>query len=293
MIVVRDLGQGERLTLGAGGGSDWIRSSNLGDHSYQRGHGFAEWQWTMGARAMAQTGLRFDSASTFGRSWSPSAGAGIWITPELRLRTSVARAFRVPTFTELYYHDPANLGTPDLRSERGWSLDGGLDWARAGWTIAVSPFVRWDSDVIDWVRPTPADLWRSTNVRDVTTHGFEGSVAKRWSAALVRVYYAGLDVDAPSLGQLSKYVLEYARHSSGVSIATPIGGGLRLAMNVDDRHRLDGQSYTLISTRISRRVGRADLFADASNLLNERYREIPGVDLPGRWVSFGLTLRTK
>ena len=128
--AVRDFGGGERLTIGGGGGGDWIESSNLGDHHYGRGYGFAEWQMSLGSRAMAQTGLRFDGYSTFGHAWSPSAGAGFWINPNLRLRVSAARAFRVPTFTELYYRDPSNLGTPDLQSENGWSLDGGLDWSR-------------------------------------------------------------------------------------------------------------------------------------------------------------------
>jgi hypothetical protein len=30
---------------------------------------------------------------------------------------------------------------------------------------------------------------------------------------------------------------------------------------------------------------------DASNLLDETYVEVPGVEMPGRWVSVGVTLR--
>jgi hypothetical protein len=34
-----------------------------------------------------------------------------------------------------------------------------------------------------------------------------------------------------------------------------------------------------------------DVFVDVRNLFDARYREIPGVDLPGRWVTAGLSLR--
>jgi outer membrane receptor protein involved in Fe transport len=107
----------------------------------------------------------------------------------------------------------------------------------------------------------------------------------------VRAYYAGLRVDAPSLALLSKYVLEYARHQSGLSVATPLLAGLRGALTLDYRDRFDGQTYVLGSLRVSRRIGRSDLFVDVRNLFNQHYREVAGVDLPGRWATLGVALR--
>jgi hypothetical protein len=86
-------------------------------------------------------------------------------------------------------------------------------------------------------------------------------------------------------------VLEYARHQTGVSIVTPIARGVRLALNLDHRARRDGQNYALVGARLSRAFGRLDLFLDGANLLNESYREIAGVVMPGRWVSGGVTIR--
>jgi outer membrane cobalamin receptor len=288
--VGRQMAGGARLTVGAAAGYDRIRSSNLGNHAFTSGGAFGEVQRPIGARSIVLAGLRWDGYTTFGQAWSPSVAAGTWIG-DLHLRVSAARAFRIPTFTERFYHDPFNAGSPDLVAERGWSLDAGADWRRGGWTISVSPFARWDASVIDWVKPQPADIWRSTNVRDVTTTGAELSATRRWTEALLRVHYTALYVDAPRLDLLSKYVLEYARDSAGLSLAVPIGGRLRVSMNADYRHRLDGQIYTLLAARLSRRVGRADLSVEGSNLLDERYREIAGVDLPGRWVMVGIAVR--
>jgi iron complex outermembrane receptor protein len=289
--VARGWSGGRRATFGVTAGGDRVRSSNLGNHTYSRAGVFGELLLPTAGRAVTQVGLRVDDYSTFGSSASPSIGSSVQVSPAVRVHASVSRAFRVPTFTELYYSDPANLGSPDLRAERGWSFDAGAEWAPDAWVLSLTPFWRWDENVIDWTRALPTDRWRSTNVRDVTTRGFEAAITRRFDAGLLRLYYSLLDVDAPALDVLSKYVLEYARHQSGGSIAAPVGAGVRLTVNVDHRHRLDGQSYQLVSARVSRPFGMLEVFVDGTNLLDEDYREIAGVVMPGRWITAGITIR--
>ena len=161
----------------------------------------------------------------------------------------------------------------------------------AQWSGSLSIFRRWDEDVIDWVRATTAERFRATNVRDVTATGFEASLSRRWSSATLRLYYAGLTVDAPALTIISRYLLEYARHQSGGSISVPVGAGVRVALNVDHRHRSDAQSYDLVSLRLSRGFKRATMFVDATNLLDETYHEVVGVAMPGRWITAGVTIK--
>ncbi len=287
----RQFASNRRLTIGGAAGGDRIRSSNLGRHQFYKAGVFAELLWPLADRTTVTAGLRADRYSAFGATASPSVSVATALGRTVRLRAGVGHAFRVPTFTELYYSDLFNLGSPDLRAERGWSLDAGLEWADRGWTVSVTPFRRWDQNVIDWVRPTVDDVWRTTNVRDVTASGVELSAARVWSAAWIRASYAGLMLDAPSLTLLSKYVLEYARHQTGLSVGVPLGAGLRTALTLDHRNRLDGQNYVLGSLRISRTFALGDAFLDVRNLFNEHYREIAGVDLPGRWISVGLMIR--
>ncbi|MCC7007781.1 MAG: TonB-dependent receptor [Acidobacteria bacterium] len=288
--VTRAFADGRRATAGVSFGHDWIASSNLGDHAYSRTSVFGDVSIPAGARSLVHGGLRLDAYSTFGRSLNPSIAVSTQATSSLRLNASASRGFRIPTFTELYYSDPANLGTPTLTPETSWSLDSGVEWSSLGWTWTVTPFRRWDRNVIDWLRPSPADKWRSTNVRDVAATGVETSLAKRWGSGMVRLSYAGLHVDAPALTLQSKYVLEYARHQIGGSLSLPIGQTFRVALNVDHRRRFDGQAYGLVGARVTRRFARADVFVDGSNLLNETYHEIVGVAMPGRWVTAGVTL---
>ncbi len=283
-----------RVTAGGGGGRDWIASSNLGDRTYGRGHGYLEAQWTPAARLSAQVGARFDAYSTFGRAVSPSAAIAGWLSSSVRMRASAARAFRIPTFTERFYSDPAHQASATLAAEHGTALDGGVDVIRRGWTLSLSPFIRWDEDVIDWIRASPAERWRTTNVRDVTTSGAEVSVARQFGSSFVRAHYAGLRVDAPSLMMLSKYVLEFARHTAGLSAVVPVGEGVTASATGTYRDQVDGQSYWLVDARINRRLGhqgRVDAFVEGRNLLNTSYREVAGVPMAGRWMSVGLRLR--
>jgi vitamin B12 transporter len=282
---------GTVATIGAAGGTEIVRSSNLGDHDYRRIGAFAEVQTSLSSRARLQAGLRADHFTTFGSNVSPSVSVVAAPSSDWRLRASAGRAFRIPTYTELYYRDPANLGRDDLRAERGWSLDGGIDWTKHAWTVGVTPFVRWDKDVIDWVKAAPADLWRSNNIRDVTTRGLEVSAVRRWQQGALRVAYTALDVDAPSLNLISKYVLEYARHSLVTSVAAPLGAGFAVSGSTDYRRRLDGQKYTLVGARIARSWRRATAFVDASNLFDVEYHEVAGVAMPGRWMTVGVTVK--
>lgn len=279
--------------VGASGGADIVRSNNLGDHSYSRAGVFAEITTPdFRRRATYQLGLRADRYSTFGSNVSPTAAAAFDLGNGWRLRASGGRAFRVPTFTELYYHDPASLGTATLEAEHGWTLDAGLDYAKDAWTFSATPFGRWDGSVIDWVRATPTDLWRSTNVRDVTTRGVEVSTTRRFDRGLARMSYTKLDVVAPSVDALSKYVHEYPRDSFSASAAVPVAKtGVVLSANADMRRRLDKQKYTLLGARVAYSTRHTTVFVDGSNLLDREYHEVGGVAMPGRWLSVGMMLR--
>ena len=281
-----------RLHLGVEGGRDWVRSTNLGDHEVAHGSGVAEWQYRPTARATIVSGLRFDGYTRFGSSWSPSVAASVWSTPALKLRTSAGHTFRVPTFTELYYHDPANQARDDLKPERGWSWDAGADWIpAAGWMGSVTAFRRHDQDVIDWVRDSMAEPWHTANVRHLDTSGVELGVRRAiGKAGTLDAQYAWLRSDADPVAQLSKYVLDYARQRGIVAAALPFGDRVTLGGRLGYTRRADGRAYTIADVRASRAFGRFRIFVEGYNLLDTAYQEVVGVDMPGRSGRAGLEL---
>ena len=282
------------LAVGAEAGADWIRSTNLGDRSIARGSGFAEWRQPLGRRAQIDGSLRFDSYSQFGSAWSPSIGVGWLVAPAVRLRGGAGRAFRVPTFTERYYSDPANLARADVGPEHAWSGEGGVDLSLGnGWLVQTTVFGRADSDVIDWLRPTTADRWQTYNIRDIDTKGVEVGVRKSFSRdAFLLAQFTGLDVSAPAVTQLSKYALDYAPQSFVAAGAVPLPAGFRIAPRIEYRRRsrtLGTMDYVVMDARLGRRFGSLlDLYVDGTNLLDESYEEIGGVRMPGAAMLVGL-----
>ena len=287
----RQLGARTRASIGGETGGDWIRSTNLGDHSFGRGSGFVELQQRVADRLILYPGLRYDRYSRFGDAWSPSAAARYVIRSGLSVRGSAGHAFRVPTFTELYYRDPNHEASSALTPEQGWSAEAGADWIPAARLIARGTvFIRRDRDVIDWIRASTAERWRTTNVRRVSGSGVElGLRHLLGTAGWIDVQYTHLQTSANALeGMLSKYVLDFAPHNAAVSGAVRLPLSLDASMRFAVTRRNDGRAYEVVDFRLSRPFRRASLFFDAANLFDERYQEIVGVAMPGRWISGGV-----
>jgi iron complex outermembrane receptor protein len=287
------------LTVGLEGGGDWIRSTNLGDHATSRVSGYGEWRQEIGRGVQVDGMLRVDRYDEFGTSWNPSVGAGWWVTPAIRLRASAARAFRVPTFTERYYSDPANLAREDVGPETAWAGEGGADILIPGGLLMQATFFgRADANVIDWLRPTTADRWQTYNVRDVSTLGIELGVRKTFrSGAFLQTQYTGINLDAAAVTQLSKYVLDYAPHSLTAAASIPLPAEFRVAPRIEYRRRSRStgtSDYVLLDVRVGRRIGRMfDLFVDGTNLFDATYQEIAGVAMPGTAVVVSLAVSAR
>ena len=293
----RRIGAIGTLTAGVEGGGDWIRSTNLGDHSTARVSGFGEWRQEIGSRTQIDGTLRVDRYNEFGTSWSPSAGIGWWPSSMLRLRASVGRAFRVPTFTERYYSDPANLAREDVGPETAWAGEGGADLLLAGgWVVQATVFGRADEDVIDWLRPTTADRWQTYNIRDVDTRGVELGVQKSFTnGPMLLAQYTALDVNAAAVNQLSKYVLDYAPHSFVAAAAIPLPARFSVAPRVEYRRRSRTTGtfdYVLLDMRVGKRLDEHfELYVDGGNLFDKSYQEIAGVAMPGATMMVSLAIR--
>ena len=298
LTASRRVGTGS-VTAGMETGGDWILSTNLGDHALGRVSGFGEWRQEIGRRVHVDAALRVDRYSQFGASWNPSAGIGWWPADALRLRASAARAFRVPTFTERYYSDPANLARAEVGPESAWAGEGGADlFLRGGWMVQATFFGRADSDVIDWLRPTTADRWQTYNVRDVDTRGVEVGAQKTFTRGeFVSAQFTAVDLDAAAVTQLSKYVLDYAPRSFTAAGLLPLPGAISVAPRIEYRRRsrpAGTSDYVLLDMRISKRIRRvADLFIEGSNLLDREYQEIAGVPMPGATAAVGLAFRAR
>ena len=103
-----------------------------------------------------RAGLRADHYDGFGDARLAAArGLGRPRERACGPAASVGTAFRVPTFTELYYVDPQTIGNADLRPEKATNVEAGLTWDAGPVSLDAAVFYRHGTDLIDFVRSSP------------------------------------------------------------------------------------------------------------------------------------------
>jgi iron complex outermembrane recepter protein len=287
-----DLRTGAKLHYGVELYRDAIVSNNLGKHDRTRGAGYVAFDARAFNRFSFSAGLRDEVYGSGNHQLSPTVSAGAWLAPAWKIRASVSRAFRLPTYTDLYYQDPANRGTPDLRPERAWSYEAGFDWNAGGRVRSgVTVFHRRETDGIDYVRTRPTDVWRATNFQKLRFTGVEASVATRLPGrSELEFSYTGLRGAQTALqGVFSKYVFNYPVHS-GVASYHRVFHGFAARTRLGVTQRFTRDPYAVWDAYGAYTRGRVRPFVQFTNLAGERYQEIPGVAMPGRAVVGGLEL---
>jgi iron complex outermembrane receptor protein len=273
-----------------------IQSSNLGRHDRARGAGYLAVDARAVRRFFFSAGLRQEVYGRRHSELSPSVSAGAWLSSRVKARAGVSHAFRMPSFTDLYYHDPANLGSPDLRPERAWSYEAGLDWNSGGRLRAdATVFHRREEDVIDYVRGSPAGIWRAANFQRLRFTGIEISAGARIRQShRVDLRYSALrGVHELPSGIESKYVFNYPAHSAVASWEATLWGGVLARSRLGVLQRIQRPPYALWDVYLASDRTRLHPFLQLTNLSSAAYEEVPGVRMPGRGILFGVELRIR
>ena len=129
------------------------------------------------------------------------------------------RAMRLPTFTDMYYSGPVNIGNPALKPEFSNTIDWSLKISSKYFRGEAGLFYRIGHDMIDWIKDDNEDLWQAQNLTEIKSYGaelqFEADVNKLLS---------GYGPDNVNLGYyfnsqfknesdfISYYVLDYLKH---------------------------------------------------------------------------------
>ena len=285
------LGANTRLHWGVEGWHDSIVSNNLGTHSRARGAGYAALDFRALKRFSLSLGAREEIYRAVNSQFVPSIAGGAWITGGLKWRASVSRAFRLPTFTDLYYQDPGNRGSPDLRPERAWNYETGLDWTASRKVRGeLTVFHRRERDGIDYVRRSAADIWRATNFQRLHFTGVEAAARLRLRENhRLDFSYTGLHGAQDSLaGAFSKYTFNYPNHLGVAGWQSTLPGGVITRVRVGAVQRFGRDTYAVVDAYAARSRGVVRPFVQVTNLNDAVYQEIFGVPTPGRAALVGL-----
>lgn len=228
-----------------------------------------------------------------------------------RMFTTMNSTLRLPTFTDLFYSGPSNLGNPDLQPERAVSLETGIGFEGKTVVAELAAFRQWGRHQIDWIKHTGEEIWLSMNHTNVNTTGVEASIDVPLNRvpllSLLRLQYAYIHKDKRSEGFISNYVLDHLRHQVGVSadflITASIGG--RLLLSWRDRaggymayaegtfqEIVDFDPHLLAEARLHVHLNMFSIFVEATNILDTTYVDIANLPQAGRWLVMGIALKT-
>ncbi len=253
-------------------------------------------------------GGRLEVNGQFGTFATWRTGAAWRLDEATRLRASLGTGFKEPTFYESYATGFV-IGNPDLRPERTFSWEGGLEHTVPGTdlSIAVTYFDQRFRDLIVY------DFHRTpnyVNVADARATGAEVQLAyvllRGVSASVSYTYLETRVLDGggdPSF-ERGKRLLRRPANAAGVELAyRPAGRGGSASLGVrfvGDRDDLDFAAPTYPYPRITvhpyTRVHAGleypvrwglTLEVRAENLLDDRGREIANFPVQGRALFFG------
>jgi len=195
---------------------------------------------------------------------------------ELRLRLSTDRRWRVPSFTELYFLSPSNRGNTDLGVQKSTNIELGLDYATNNMLFSVSPFVRLQSDTIDWVKNVRTDPWQAENVGRVNAYGADAFWRMRVKECVLDELtfgYTYLTLSRTNPYGFSKYVFDYNRHKAIGSLGFDLGG-VKVHATGNYAHPLNRRSYTTVDLKIQKQLAAFNIFLEGTNIFNRDYEEL-------------------
>ncbi len=250
-------------------------------------------------------GLRFDALSDARPFLSPRAGLILQYTDILVMRLNWARAFRQPSFNELYYQ---NYGSTNLSAETSESVSAGFDLhlpqvASIQSTLALSTFHRYTTNQIMAVPRSPL-TWSAVNIGVVEANGLETAAALSLDSIVhIRVSYTYQDVrDARSgsihEGQRIIYTPDQLLALSagfdvlGFRFGAQFSFVSRRYSQADNAPESLLPACTTIGCSVERRFRFAQVYASLrfslDNLTDQQYIIIPNYPMPGR--SFRLSV---
>ena len=250
----------------------------------------------------------FDIGALSRHAFSPSANIRLNIIEGLDAVAFARRAYRIPTFNELYY---AGYGNPGLKPEDAWLTDIGLDFSRilsGQWRIKakLDGFYNFLTDKITSA-PTLEDpnIWLPYNIGKVHSAGLDASVGfvheGEWTYSLNAEYsfLSAIDrtPDSYTYGQQIPYV---ARHVVVLCGSVSWKGWTLESVWQMRAGRTDGSGklpdwdtldLTLSKTFKIRKAGLMTLMAAARNLADSRYETVSGYPMPGKNFMCGVEFK--
>lgn len=235
-----------------------------------------------------------------------------------KLTASWNMAFRMPTFTDLFYKSPTQEGNQGLKPEKTQSLRIAARYRTKGVEAQVSGFYDWGTDMIDWVMYNATDIYHSANFK-LDNRGYQVSVAMNLADlagaaeesflgktdATLKLAYAFIDQKRRDDVEIfkSNYAMEYLRHKFTAQLNHRIVSSLSASWAFRLQKRMGSyiiyennkstgvphayNPYGLLDLKLQWTARKYELSVTMNNLTAHRYFDLGNVEQPGFWLMAG------
>jgi vitamin B12 transporter len=284
--------------LGLEARTEDINSTNLGKRNRTNAGVFGEYKFEPVDRLLINLGAYANYNSDYGWQAFPGIDAGYNFYGNWRLFANFGTGQRLPTFTDLYYKGPTNIGNDLLKPEKSTYAEGGLKFNDESLVVNASYFVRRIDNFIDWVKAIQTEPWKPENFSQVNTKGFTLSAdyqvnvqSEILSNLRLGASYTNLDPSFKTTlatANFSRYALESLRNQLSGTVNAEFSKLLALTVTARYNERINYKSYTVLDARLAFKQRNYSIYADGANLFNVAYIEAGAVPMPGSWFTLGI-----
>ncbi|MEY4804737.1 MAG: hypothetical protein RL331_1256 [Bacteroidota bacterium] len=289
-----------------------LNSSNLGSRERQYQSVFAQAQGSLGTLNYA-AGLLVFAYNWENPQLMPSIQLGRALSYQHFVFANYSRGNRVPSWTEMYYTDPSNVGNPNLQPEFSNAAELGYRYNPTqnnskwyAWKADAALFYRQHTNMIDWVRETSSvspnpNPWMPVNIANVAFTGMETSLqfhvkkSGTWGPNKLNLNYTYITAKHNFTSeQESRYAITSMRHQLNGQALFDLSEKVQLNVTYRLVQRIAQPLYQVMDVKMMVPIkNKWTVFAEGNNLTNTQYVEAGFVQMPGRWFKLGLTFGHK
>ncbi len=264
-------------------------------------------KWSLTAGVMAN----HISDREGGINFFPGIDMSYQLLEPLRIVASWNTSLRMPTFTDLYYKGPTNLGNPDLKPEKSEAWEAGVKVNSGAVKGYAGFFHRKGTNLIDWIKSDTDELWKAMNHTVLKSQGaevnlqwFSGNPVKKSLPEKLEISYMYNRQQKQDSPLISYYVMDNLKHKFVAAVNQPISERLSVDVKAvyQDRegtftfyesgatgYELEYKPFWTVDVKALYEIRNFNVFISVNNVFNNQYYDIGNVIQPGRWIKAGIS----
>jgi len=265
---------------------NYIVSNNLGSHNRYVATGFLEHRFSFANNKFDVTpGVALSYFTDFNFHVFPGIDLGFTVNNNTRIYANMGYTFRIPTYTDLFFHSPTTIGNSNLKPEEATAEELGLKYNLSKFNFNIALFNRQSKNLIDYVKNNPTDKWKANNLRNVNSYGFEINAnynfELKYYTQNIKIGYNYLKDNIKQLNvPFSRYVLNSIKHQIISSFNTRFFKHFSQNLTYRFIQRPNGTHYTVFDAKIILVVKNLKASVSGNNIFNAEYSETNLVPMP-------------